>query len=106
MIAQIHMPKWSKGRVVLIADAADCSSPLSGMGTTLAQHLDNLESALSQYENKTRTFVDRAQKLPLGGKLFYLYFIYMSGIVNLIFRLVGPPPAATEVEEYGFKKMA
>ena len=131
MIAQIHMPKWSKGRVVLVADAAHCASPLSGMGTTLAlngaynlagallQHPDDLESALGQYENKMRPFVDRAQKLPLDGKLFYLihpetprglwimraiqYFIYMSGIVNLIFRLVGPPAAATEVEEYGFE---
>lgn len=35
-VAQIHMDRWSKGRVVLVGDAAYCASPASGQGTSLA----------------------------------------------------------------------
>jgi 2-polyprenyl-6-methoxyphenol hydroxylase-like FAD-dependent oxidoreductase len=34
--AQIVMDTWSRGRVVLVGDAAHCSSPMSGQGTSLA----------------------------------------------------------------------
>lgn len=132
-IAQVHMPKWSKGRVVLLGDAAHCASPISGMGTTLAlngayslagalsQHPNNLEIAMNRYEDKMRPFVNRAQKLPLGGKLFELinpetrwglsimfaimWLIDWTGVVNLLFRFAGPPAAAIEVEDFGFLNM-
>lgn len=35
-IAQIEMPRWSKGRVVLLGDAAWCLTFLSGQGTSTA----------------------------------------------------------------------
>ncbi|GAB3418791.1 Rossmann-fold NAD(P)-binding domain-containing protein [Flindersiella endophytica] len=35
-ISQVKMDTWSRGRVVLLGDAAYCPSPLSGMGTGLA----------------------------------------------------------------------
>jgi 2-polyprenyl-6-methoxyphenol hydroxylase-like FAD-dependent oxidoreductase len=34
--AQVHMPSWSTGRVVLVGDAAWCPSPASGAGAELA----------------------------------------------------------------------
>jgi 2-polyprenyl-6-methoxyphenol hydroxylase-like FAD-dependent oxidoreductase len=34
--AQVHMTSWSTGRVVLVGDAAWCSSPASGAGAELA----------------------------------------------------------------------
>ena len=34
--AQIQMPRWSQGRVVLVGDAAYCASPMSGQGTSIA----------------------------------------------------------------------
>lgn len=35
-LTQIHMDRWSKGRAVLVGDAAHCASPASGQGTSLA----------------------------------------------------------------------
>ncbi|QYC38252.1 6-hydroxynicotinate 3-monooxygenase precursor [Nonomuraea coxensis DSM 45129] len=35
-VCQIRMDRWSKGRVVLLGDAAYCASPASGQGTSLA----------------------------------------------------------------------
>ncbi|MFF0437348.1 FAD-dependent monooxygenase [Streptomyces sp. NPDC004327] len=35
-IATIRMDRWSRGRVVLLGDAAHCTSPASGQGTGLA----------------------------------------------------------------------
>ncbi|MEV6038306.1 FAD-dependent monooxygenase [Nonomuraea sp. NPDC052116] len=35
-VTQIHMDRWSKGRVVLVGDAAYCASPAAGQGTSLA----------------------------------------------------------------------
>ncbi|WP_260478183.1 FAD-dependent monooxygenase [Nonomuraea sp. WAC 01424] len=36
LVSQVHMDQWSKGRVVLVGDAAYCASPASGQGTSLA----------------------------------------------------------------------
>lgn len=33
---QVRMPRWSRGRVALVGDAAFCASPLSGHGATIA----------------------------------------------------------------------
>lgn len=38
-IAQVKMDKWSKGRVVLLADAAHCPSPISGVVSLLSSSL-------------------------------------------------------------------
>jgi 2-polyprenyl-6-methoxyphenol hydroxylase-like FAD-dependent oxidoreductase len=34
--SQVHLDRWSDGRVVLLGDAAFCASPISGQGTSLA----------------------------------------------------------------------
>jgi 2-polyprenyl-6-methoxyphenol hydroxylase-like FAD-dependent oxidoreductase len=34
--AQIDMPRWSLGRLVLVGDAGYCASPMSGQGTSIA----------------------------------------------------------------------
>lgn len=72
-VAQVALPKWSVGRVVLVGDAGHCVSPLGLQGAslamvgarTLSQELANAGSdvvrGLHTYENRMRPAVQRAQ---------------------------------------------
>jgi 2-polyprenyl-6-methoxyphenol hydroxylase-like FAD-dependent oxidoreductase len=75
MAAQIDMPRWSQGRVVLVGDAAYCASPMSGQGTSIAligayvlagelaaASGDHLR-AFAEYESVMRPFVEANQAL-------------------------------------------
>jgi 2-polyprenyl-6-methoxyphenol hydroxylase-like FAD-dependent oxidoreductase len=76
-VGQVHAPRWSKGPIVLVGDAAHCPSPMSGMGTTLAvvgayvlageiaKHTA-LRDGLAAYERIMRPWVNQVQKLPPG----------------------------------------
>lgn len=77
-IGQVRAPRWSRGRVGLVGDAAYCASPISGMGTSLAlagayvlagalaRH-EHHGAAFAAYEAVMRPYVDRAQQLPPGA---------------------------------------
>lgn len=80
--AQIHMPQWSKGRIVLVGDAGYAPSPVSGQGTSvaivgayvLAGELAKAEGdhliAFSEYETALRKFVKVNQELAkMSGAL-------------------------------------
>lgn len=74
-MAQIHMPRWSKGRVALVGDAAYAPTPLSGQGTSIAiagsyvlagelfEAKGNPEIAFSLYEDLLRPFIKENQDL-------------------------------------------
>lgn len=60
-LCQIRMPSWSKGRVVLVGDAAYCPSPAAGMGGSVAIDGaaalgDALRSAAGDYALAFRTY--------------------------------------------------
>ncbi|KAH6692216.1 oxidoreductase [Plectosphaerella plurivora] len=83
-IGQVKTKWWSKGRVVLLGDAAYCPSGFTGMGTSaalvgayvLAGEIseacrgegadDGVRAALQSYEETMRPYVDKAQKLIPG----------------------------------------
>ncbi|KAI8629319.1 oxidoreductase [Xylariaceae sp. FL1651] len=133
MVAQVKMDKWSKGRVVLLGDAGYCASPISGMGTTLGlngayilagalvQHPDDHSAAFSEYEQKMRPIVDKAQKLAPGmphainpetawgiwTMHTIMAFIARSGLIDLMFKLgMGPPAHQVQVEDYDFGELS
>ncbi|WP_424528716.1 FAD-dependent monooxygenase [Sphaerisporangium viridialbum] len=74
-LSQVHMDRWSRGRVALVGDAAYCASPASGQGTSLAlvgayvlagelaaaggEH----EAGFDGYEREMRGFAERNQSL-------------------------------------------
>lgn len=78
VVSQIHMPGWSRGRVVLAGDAAHAPSFLSGQGSSLAlvgayvlageiaTRADHRE-AFAAYERRLRGFVTRNQALAGSG---------------------------------------
>ncbi|MCJ2061605.1 FAD-dependent monooxygenase [Methylobacterium sp. J-088] len=74
-LRQVRMPCWSKGRVVLVGDAAWCVTPLGGIGATLAiagayvlagelaLH-DDPAAAFIAYERAMRPMVTQGQAVP------------------------------------------
>lgn len=74
-VGQVKMPRWSKGRIALVGDAAYCASPISGMGTSLglcgayvlagelSRHADHAH-AFAAYEKLMRPYVTQAQSVP------------------------------------------
>jgi len=77
-ISQVHLPRWSQGRCVLLGDAAYCPSPLSGMGTglavvgayvlagELAAAAGDHGRAFAGYESAMRSYATGCQKLGQG----------------------------------------
>ncbi len=77
-LAQVQMPSWSSGRVVLVGDAAYCASPASGAGALLAltgayRLAGELathgisSAALTGYEAAQRPLVAQKQKQLFTG---------------------------------------
>ncbi|EPQ62935.1 Bgt-3685 [Blumeria graminis f. sp. tritici] len=125
-IGQIRMPCWSRGRVVLLGDAGYCSSPISGMGTTLAiagayvlageisRAGKDFRSAFQGYESKMRPYVTKAQDLPPGVpailnpqskwgiKVFHsiIGLVAWSRIFSLVEKLSGAPEADNTFPNY------
>lgn len=102
------------------------------MGTTLAmtgawilagsilRHADDHDAAFTEYEEKMRPVVARAQKLAPGMPKHIhpetawgvwvlnalVYFVQMSGILSLLLKMgAGPPAQSVSVEDYGFEKL-
>ncbi|SFK45635.1 2-polyprenyl-6-methoxyphenol hydroxylase [Amycolatopsis sacchari] len=78
VVSQIHLPRWSSGRVALVGDAAYAPSFFSGQGSSIAlvgayllagelASRDDHAKAFTAYEEAARDFVNRNQALALGG---------------------------------------
>lgn len=79
-LTQVICPTWSKGRVVLVGDAAWCVTPVGGVGTSLAlvgsyvlaAELSRLpagappQQAFAAFEEYMRPLADDGQDLPPG----------------------------------------
>lgn len=73
-VHQVKMPRWSKGRVVLVGDAAWCLNLYSGMGASiglragaelgaaLREHSDELAAALVAWETGLRPAITQHQR--------------------------------------------
>jgi 2-polyprenyl-6-methoxyphenol hydroxylase-like FAD-dependent oxidoreductase len=82
-VSQIHLPRWSSGRVGLLGDAAACPSLLAGEGTGLAmaeayvlagelhRAAGDFARAFAAYEERLRSFVTVKQKAAIGFRGFF-----------------------------------
>jgi 2-polyprenyl-6-methoxyphenol hydroxylase-like FAD-dependent oxidoreductase len=83
-VGQIEMPRWSRGRVVLLGDAAWCLSLLAGQGaamavagatvldTALANSAWDVETAITRYERRLRPTMLQRQA---AGRRMALWFV-------------------------------
>lgn len=75
LIAQVRMPRWTRGRVALVGDSGYCPSPFTGQGATLAivgaqvlaselsRSPDDHAAAFARYETRMRPFVQANQAI-------------------------------------------
>ncbi|MEO3723453.1 FAD-dependent monooxygenase [Pseudomonas syringae] len=124
-VGQVKMPRWSKGRIALLGDAAYCASPISGMGTSLGlcgayvlagelgRHADHRQ-AFAAYEALMRPFVAQAQSVPkfaprlasphsrLGIALGHavLRMATASGLKKLFGKILSPKADAIVLPDY------
>ena len=71
-VGQVRSPRWSRGRIALLGDAAFCASPVGGGSASLAligayvlagelSRTEDHRAALARYEEFMRPHVDNAQ---------------------------------------------
>ncbi|MFJ2738862.1 FAD-dependent monooxygenase [Streptomyces sp. NPDC087440] len=125
-VGQLHLPRWSHGRIGVLGDAAHCASPLSGMGTSLAlvgayvlagelaRHADH-RVAFRSYETIMRPYVAQAQRVPKAAPFVahpktragVEVFRTLAGIAasprvgGLAGRFTNPPADAIDLPDYG-----
>jgi 2-polyprenyl-6-methoxyphenol hydroxylase-like FAD-dependent oxidoreductase len=104
MAAQIEMPRWSQGRVVLVGDAAYCASPMSGQGTSialigasvlageLAAASGDHRRAFAEFESVMRPFVAANQALGLKAAKLMRSGDSTSVVGWLLQQLMGAVP--------------
>jgi 2-polyprenyl-6-methoxyphenol hydroxylase-like FAD-dependent oxidoreductase len=88
-VAQVIMPKWSVGRVVLLGDACQCVSLLAGQGASmavggayvLAEEIErskaDVPAALARYEQRLRRAILKKQK---AGRNLARWFVPDDGV--------------------------
>lgn len=126
-LAQVRAPRWSKGRIGMLGDAAWCATPLSGMGTTLSvtgayvlagelARASDHRAGFDAFEARMRPFVDQAQKLPPGvprvahpktsvGVAAFRTVLRLAGskpVQAVTSKFLGPDTATLELPDYEF----
>ncbi|WHT16545.1 FAD-dependent monooxygenase [Crossiella sp. CA-258035] len=82
-VAQVELPSWHRGRVVLVGDAGYAVSLLAGQGASLgiagayllAHQLDRaptVEDALAAYERRWRPVAEEKQQVARAGARWFL----------------------------------
>ncbi|WP_207205332.1 FAD-dependent monooxygenase [Microbacterium protaetiae] len=103
-VSQIRIDAWSRGRVVLVGDAAACVSLLAGEGTglamveayvlagELARRPDDIPAALAAYEQRLRPFIETKQRSALRFRSFFAPRTRRALTMrNLVMRLMAIP---------------
>ncbi len=125
-IGQVRMPRWSRGRVAVVGDAAYAPSGVTGMGTSLAlvgayvlagelaRHRGDHRAAFASYESLMRPYVTQTQRLPpgiprlanpktrLGIQVFHTLLSYATQplVTRALGRVLRPPADKIRLPDY------
>ncbi|TGO04991.1 FAD-dependent monooxygenase [Serinibacter arcticus] len=103
-LTQIRLDHWSRGRVVVVGDAAWCVTPVGGGGSSLAllggyvlaaslSTAADLATGLREFEAWLRPVVEDTQKLPPGvPRLVYPRSALGVGVLRAGVRLASSAP--------------
>lgn len=117
-IAQVRMDGWSRGRTVLLGDAAHCPSPLSGQGSSLAlvgayvlagelaAADGDHRRAFPAYEEAMRDFARRNQAIATNGMPFLVPRDRLQILLRDAAVRVGPHLPALNRLSDGIRKAA
>jgi 2-polyprenyl-6-methoxyphenol hydroxylase-like FAD-dependent oxidoreductase len=110
-VAQVVLPRWSRGRVVLVGDACQCVSLLAGQGASLAMAgafvlaeglaaaPGDVAGALARYERRVRPSAEEKQA---AGRRFARWFVpddrLHLALRDLVTRLAGWPVVSRLLE--------
>ena len=113
-VSQIHLPRWSSGRVALVGDAAACVSLLAGEGTGLAmveayvlageldRHRDDVPAGLRAYEERLRAFITGKQRSALRTRGFFAPSNALVLALQRIGTRIASVPLVTRLAARGF----
>jgi 2-polyprenyl-6-methoxyphenol hydroxylase-like FAD-dependent oxidoreductase len=117
-VTQIHMPRWSDGRVTLVGDAAHCLTLISGQGAStamggayiLAEELgktDDHRAVFAAYERRVRPFVeDKQRKARRFAKTFVPGSRFGVQLSSLTMKLMFTPLLARFIgKQFGFDSL-
>jgi 2-polyprenyl-6-methoxyphenol hydroxylase-like FAD-dependent oxidoreductase len=106
-VSQIHLDRWTKGRIALIGDAAACVSLLAGEGTGLAmieayvlagelrQSGNDFALAFRRYEERLLPFLRRKQRTAAGLASYFVPKTRLGiSFRNLVTRFLSTPAVA------------
>jgi 2-polyprenyl-6-methoxyphenol hydroxylase-like FAD-dependent oxidoreductase len=82
-VEQVRMPRWHRGRVVLVGDSAWCVTLYAGMGVssglagadllgTMLERHDDVETALTGWERALRPYIDNYQDSAFGDRKIFM----------------------------------
>jgi 2-polyprenyl-6-methoxyphenol hydroxylase-like FAD-dependent oxidoreductase len=107
-MSQVQASAWSKGRFVLLGDAAHCPTPFTGQGTALSlvgayllageiKRNASYADAFAAYDRLLRPYVEASQKRLSPGtiRLFHPRTAFQISLMHLAVRFVGSKPVQT-----------